>query len=96
MAMQTVMPIQILNVGPIREFKDTNGRVTQRRTLQCFTGDVVGEHQMYLSENQPDISDAGQYTAIITWGNYQGKLTPRISKIEPRSAAANAAKEVQK
>lgn len=95
MAAQTQMPLQILKAGEIREFPARDGRPAQKvRTLQCFTGDVVGTIRHYIREDGVDIVDAGHYMATVEWSNYQGDLTPRVVGLTPRKNVN--AEQVQK
>lgn len=83
------MPLQVLALGDLREFPARDGRPASKvRQLQCFTGDVVGTIPHYIREGVQEITQPGHYMATIEWSNYQGRLTPRITALEPRKGAA--------
>lgn len=82
MAGQVQMPVKVLVAGEVREYTGEGGRKSRSRTLQCFTGDVVGEIRHYLREDEPDEIQPGDYMATIGWSNYQGRLQPRILGLE--------------
>lgn len=77
-------PIKVLAV---RENKANEAKgYGASQVLQCFTGGVegvVGEIRNYDMEKQVK---PGDYMATFGWSNYQGKLTPRVTKLEPMGA----------
>jgi hypothetical protein len=78
------MPVKVLAIGDLREFPARDGRPASKvRQLQCFTGEVVGTIAHYIREGVKEITQPGDYMATIEFGNYQGKLTPRITALQP-------------
>ena len=86
--------IHVLAIGELKSGKSTgsNPREWHRRSLQCFTGDIVGQIPYYADRSELESMQAGYYMAeLYPEAGDRGSLQFRLGKLTPVTKSGAAA-----
>lgn len=76
--------LHVLAIGAIDTGLSRSGQPWFRRSLQCFTGDVVGQIPYYAPKDELEIMQAGYYMAELQGrAGDRGRLEYVLGKLTP-------------
>lgn len=82
------LKIQVLAIGKIETGKGRTGADWYRRSLQCFTGEIVGQIPYYASEEELNALNAGWHMIDVeARAGDRGRLEFAIGKVTPVQTA---------
>ena len=83
--------LQVLAIGQLDTGTSRTGQAWFRRSLQCFTGDVVGQIPYYAEKDELEKMQAGYYMAELEGrAGDRGRLEYVLGKLTPVTQAKPA------